>query len=325
MCISLCIFAEFACFLKAWISFNIHHIQHGNRSQSMTKSKSAMMMTMMMIRSLLLCLAFFGAVSATGGGPTFLPSSSSSKNMLQLRGGAGPLDPDMVLKAHTVLQLSQSVPLTLSPSTALDAYNLKQTATNLYLAEKVFTQELAYGLFLYALIFEGRSVESAAALSALPHLASALKSLLNGSLCKTGDWIGLILPLIMPIGVLSGADWTGKAVKILGIYQMAAGAFCALFPAESAKAWKAPVPDAAGTFLTQCLGFFALGNGVAMYLAATGSSLAKVAAYSVLTHFICVGTGTLVTKDVEKLGIDARPMLMWLAIHLTVMFSLYDK
>jgi len=274
--------------------------------------------------------AFMAIQSTEARAPSFLPRPSSTVMLatLDFRGGAGPLDPKTVLKAHTLLQLAQAVPLTLSPSTAIVAYKLPKTSiTTLFMMEKVFAQLLAYGLFLYATVFEGRSAIVATALSCAPITLSCTKGLLEGSsLNPAADQTGLLLSCIIPIVVLSGSPWVEAVARNLSVFHVTIGAFCALAPTLAINILRAPTaPDRAMVFLMKCLGWFCLGNGILTYMVLTGSTLAKAAAYSVVAHFICVTSALLFGKDASKLGMEKSKFVMWMVIHLAVIGTLFDQ
>jgi len=276
--------------------------------------------------------AFMAIQSTEARAPSFLSHSPSSVLLVtrDLRGGAGPLDPKTVLKAHTLLQLAQAVPLTLSPSTAILAYKLPKTSiTTLFMMEKVFAQLLAYGLFLYAAVFEGRSAIVATALSCAPITLSCTKGLLEGSsLNPAADQISLLLSCIIPIGVLtvvSGSPLVEAVARYLSVFHITIGGFCALAPTLAINILRAPTPDRAMVFLMKCLGWFCLGNGILTYMVLTGSTLAKAAAYSVVAHLICVTSALLVGKDVSKLGMEKSKFVMWMVIHLAVIGTLFDQ
>ena len=251
-------------------------------------------------------------------------STFATKGALQsLRGGAGPLDPNTVAKVNTVLQLAQSGTLVLAPAKGAELYNLPTDSVHVHLSERMFTSLLSYGVLLYCVMYTNISLKEAAVWSCIPWAAHALKSLLNDAPTFLGvkdDPFILGLTAAVTWAVLSDMEF--DVAKYMGIFVSACGVVVALQPSLGEQLWGINMASDSAKYIAKATGLFTLGEGIYLYLLATGEDPLKAMGYSMMTHLALVVSALFITKEVDKFKQDKGPLFAWMLEHCAVIGTL---
>ena len=245
-----------------------------------------------------------------------------STNALKIRGGAGPLDPTMVAKANTVLQLANSI-LVLSPSKGAELYSMPSDPLHSFLLERLFTSLLSNSVAYYCVVFKGMGLEGAAVWSGIPWVAHAIKNLMNGKPASNKD-DGIVLAICAAVfwAINSGGSIADNAVKYLGIFNILCGVLYAVAPKTAEKTWGTSMTSGAAQYIVKTTGLFMLSFGVYLYAISTGTDSSKAMGWSMISHLALVLSSLFVTKEAETFNQDKGLLSFWMIEHLITIATL---
>lgn len=192
---------------------------------------------MRFLRALFLCGVGFGALVAGKpqvGQPAF---SARSVAVMVPRGGAGPLDPNLVAKSNCVLHMINGAFMYLAPSKAAEVYKFPATARNCDVAESLGAGIFSFALVTTAIVFYSQSLESAVAIGSIPFLVRAIRRLLNNSNPSSDDIINALISTGLLYGSLQNTSWNTDFIKYLTYFQLANGIVGGLAPSLLSKLW----------------------------------------------------------------------------------------
>ena len=247
-----------------------------------------------------------------------------------MRGGAGPLDPNVVAKAHSVLQLVNAVTIFAAPTKSLELYGLEASGCNVHMMENVGANLLCYAIQCMATVFYHQPLEKAAAMGTIPVVYLALKSLADGTAKKVGmsNSAHFILTSLwgsaLIYGGINGEGWTKQLLRVVAWCNIANGLVGGFAPKTLSSLWghnASQMPDSAALLLKSSM-LFGLSHAVFQNTLLDQKSVYKAVGWGMVPHLMQSASVLFLTKEVDKLNAPKAPGIFWLVVHLAVIATL---
>jgi hypothetical protein len=247
-------------------------------------------------------------------------------SILELRGGAGPLDTVMTAKVAMVVGLADGLVCNLAPSAANQFYGLPSNPTNDYLMKQFGAGLLTFVIFGYCLITKKTSLATAHLFALIPWLLESLRGVLAGDVTKAGlDKNGSIFSLFALCLVMFGCtqDWAETAMKVASVFWFLNGAYLTIKPKLASKLWGDKELDRAGILLARLVGSsITAGNLMVAAMAFKDVDATKAFGYGWLIFCCNYVVDWLVKGDAKKLGFPMESQIFWLVLESVVGFTL---
>jgi len=264
-----------------------------------------------------LALVLFDTANAV---PSFVPKAAATKQALSIRGGAGPLDPDIAAKVLLGACAVQGAYSHLAPNKSMGMYNVTDDKLSTILTECNGGLFLMYAITAYGVLFTDMSTIKAIGVAQIPINVSNLRNILNGeaesSGCNMpGQWVNLAITSFAAYACLSGADYATTAVKALTVYIGLANTQCRFAPEAALESWGIEEKDRSpvAIFKAKVLGHTGILTAVLI-----GALISNVDAYKALGYSGIPALLSIVlfitSGDFEKIGVDLAKVYPWIAL-----------
>lgn len=143
---------------------------------------------------------------------------------LSVRGGAGPIDPTILAKWTTGINIVNSIYTYLLPDMIRELYaNMPYSPLSDLIFQRHGTAMLACTLPAYCLLFQETSVETAVGVSTLPFIIDLVRSELAEEPEKLGwpkyaQLVPIPFAAVTCYGCLNSKDWAHAAMKIYSVW-----------------------------------------------------------------------------------------------------------
>ena len=264
-----------------------------------------------------LTLVLFDTANAV---PSFVPKAAATKQALSIRGGAGPLDPDIAAKVLLGTCGVHGAYSHLAPNKSMGMYNVTDDKLSTLLTEINGGLFLMFAMTGYGVLFTDMSTIKAIGAAQIPITVSNLRNILNGesesSGCNMpGQWVNLAITAFAAYACLSGADYATTVVKALAVYLGLANTQCRFAPEAALKGWGIDLKDRSpvAIFEAKCLGQTGIINAVLI-----GALISNVDAYKAIGY---AGIPALISPvlmvsygDFKNIGFELAKIYPWMAL-----------
>jgi len=270
------------------------------------------------------CFAFFffvllllscgsGVLARTGsfGAPSLLAKP------LQVRGGAGPLDPSVAAKVATVASLGHGYISIQVPVMALEVYGLKEpSAVAIGWGTTVGAAVASIGVAGLCLFFLKTDLNTAFGWSYLVWVTEHLRAILTNQETKlgadpTGRRIWFLVSVFSTFAAFTEADYANKFFKVSGGILAATSMYQALDTAGGMALYGFKNPSQAELLVARAAAFWLLANGVLVIALASGVEPTKSMGYALIAGFAQCFSFVFISKEVDRLELDKSAMLFW--------------
>jgi len=262
--------------------------------------------------------------------PVPVTYKSSTDEILKLRGGAGPLDPSIVVKAASVIAGIQALLMQFAPVDTAISYGLDEEGSkkpmNVLATSYAGTAMLASAITSAYLGFvDNATVKGAFTVCLITWVYENLRNLFGKSFQKAGADSNVIKNyLVVELLGLYGMtrEYWGTVLKVLGVFFSLSGLHLSLDPAGASKLWnKYEETDDIGKAMMRCFGSAILAQSlVFVAMSFLDYDGLKAVGLGSVSWFIYHIYGIVSGMD-DKLGVPRKPMLFWLAYHATIMYT----
>jgi len=264
-----------------------------------------------------LALVLFDTANAV---PSFVPKAAATKQALSIRGGAGPLDPDITAKVLIGALGVQGAYSYLAPNKIHELYGVPADKLSNLLNGCTGSLFLMWTIAAYGVLFTDMSTIKAIGAAQIPITVSNLRNILNGDLESSGcsmpaQWVNLAIESFVAYACLSGADYATTAAKARAVYMGLAAIQCRFAPEAALETWgvysnhRSPV----AIFEEKLLGQQGITTAVLIGALVSNVDPYKALGYSVipalLSSLLFVSSG-----DFEKIGIHLAKIYPWMAL-----------
>jgi len=277
----------------------------------------------------------YGVAAAKKSPPPVLKTSSLStlpalKNQLEVRGGAGPLNPTLVAKAATVTALGQGFLSSQAPEPCLEIYGMDKGNPVAAAWMRLFgASVLAIGVTGLCLFFKETDASTAFGWMSTMWAAEHLRGLLNQEESKlganpTGRMLWLILDACMAYVCFTSPDNMENILKAFGAFTILSCGCLALDPKGGAKLYGFQDQDLNADTLAcvRASGFWISANGAFFLLSGIGLDAQKAFGIAWAAPMVAVFTMLFVTKEFDKPNVNKTPILAWLLFHAATVVAL---
>ncbi|EJK74090.1 hypothetical protein THAOC_04258 [Thalassiosira oceanica] len=282
---------------------------------------------MMKLITTLVSIALLSA-SVDAKKPAFAPKRYTH-DVLSIRGGAGPLDPDMIAKTVTGVMAIQGAADYLAPNKAPEVlYGIEGAgATEIFINEFAGANTLKWVIMAYGVLFGGLSEKRAIGYGLLPTVLFGIRGLLSGSTeavgCDmTAQWIDSALTVFTSHAALTDADYSTTLVKAWCVYSGLASGLCRLAPELALDKWGFPEKGPLTVFFIKSMSQFALAATVLTGLLISGVDSHKAVGYSLVPLLASVLQFVLSGDLKAQIGDNVVKAYPWIAILAAAVFTL---
>ncbi|EJK48632.1 hypothetical protein THAOC_32554 [Thalassiosira oceanica] len=260
--------------------------------------------------------------------PAFSPKHYTH-DVLSIRGGAGPLDPDLIAKTVTGVMALQGAADYLAPNKAPEVlYGIEGVgATEAFMNEFAGANTLNWAIMAFGVLFGGLSAKKAIGYGLLPTLLAEIRGILNGSTealgCNmTAQWLNWVLPVFTCHAALTDADYSTNLIKAWCVYLGLATGQCRLAPEAALDGWGFPEKGPLTVFFCKVMSQFALAATVLTGSLVSGVDSHKAVGYSLVPLLASVLQFVL-SGDLEaQIGDNVVKAYPWIAILAAAVFTL---
>jgi hypothetical protein len=253
----------------------------------------------------------------------FVPKTNHK--ILQIRGGAGPLDPETTVKVFTTVAGIQGVLMNVAPKLSNEMYGIKEnTDCNQFFAKQCGTGILSDAIMFYCLFFKKTSIYTAIQAASAFWIYEHLRNILNGDAIKGGYTSTNGHTFALAIAVFSffamTQDYADTVIKATSVLWGLSGLQCFLAPESAAKAWQfdANKGDPTGTMFCRLFGCYLIASSAFTgSIAFCGSTNLQAIGYGSIAWVLFHTTGIL-SGEFKSLGMDIPPLVFWLLYHATM-------
>jgi len=265
-----------------------------------------------------LTLFLFGTANAV---PSFISKATTTKQALSIRGGAGPLDPDITAKVLISALGVQGAYSYLAPNKIHELYGVPADKLSNLLNGGTGGMFLMYAITAYGVLFTDMSTIKAIGAAQIPIIVSNLRNILNGDMESTGcsmpaQWLNLAIESFVAYACLSGADYATTAANARAVYIGLAGIQCRFAPEAALVTWGIDSKDRSPVAICEekLLGQQSITTAVLL----SGALVNNVDAYKALGYSIIAALLSsllfVFSGDFEKIGIPLAKIYPWMAL-----------
>lgn len=273
---------------------------------------------MMFFRSFALAVVFIAAV-ADAKRTTFVPKANHK--ILQIRGGAGPLDPETTAKVYTTVLGLEGVLMNVAPKLTNELYGIKENnEVTQFLMRYCGTGVLSYAIMSYCLFFKKASIYTAIQAASAFFIYEHLRNLLTGDMIKAGCTNTIPEKFSLAFDIFTffamTQDYADTAIKATSVLWGLSGIQMFLAPHSAGKAWQFDTNKgcAASKMLCRHLGSCLLAYSAFIgSIAFCGSTNLQALGYGSIAWALFHAAGIL-SGEFETLGMDNTPHLIGLLV-----------
>lgn len=276
----------------------------------------------------ILCAITFASLATASIAPGKGLLHPRLNKQLSVRGGAGPLDPDLVTKAAIGALLAQGTFSTLAPGPALEQYGNEPTPVSTVMMRRVGVCGLAIAAMAGGMIFKGWDISAAAGAEALIWGTELLYGLLNDESTKIGyDKNGMIAWFLLHLAeayfTVTDASCASSVVKAFSGSVLATCAPLMFFPTEMLKLYGfADDTSLLDKAYVKVQGAGITAIGVYLLSVVTGTNPTKALGYAYVPATLLTLIMILITKEADDIGGSKTPSIVWLIFNLMVVGTL---
>ncbi|EJK61729.1 hypothetical protein THAOC_17730 [Thalassiosira oceanica] len=260
--------------------------------------------------------------------PAFSPKHYTH-DVLSIRGGAGPLDPDLIAKTVTGVMTIQGAADYLTPNKAPGVlYGIEGVgATETYINEYAGANTLNWAIMAFGVLFGGLSAKKAIGYGLFPIILFVIRGLLSGSIealgCNmTTQWLNWAITVFTSYAALSGADYSTTLIKAWCVYLGLADGQCRLAPEAALDGWGFPEKGPLAVFFCKVMSQFALAAAVLTGSLVSGVDSHKAVGYSLVPLLASVLQFVLSGNLEAQIGDNVVKAYPWIAILAAAVFTL---
>jgi hypothetical protein len=250
---------------------------------------------------------------------------------LAVRGGAGPIDPTLLAKWTTGINLVNSIYTYLLPGKIRELYaNMPYSPLSDLIFQRHGTALLAGTCAAYCLLFQETSVETAVGVSTLPFIIDLIRSELAEE-PETFGWpkYAQLAPLafatVACYGCLNSKEWANTAMKVYSVWFGITGLQAAFAPDSFSKLWNVKFMSTLTDIQKhsfQWWGFFLMGYAVYVGCLAWGVAPMKALGYGWVPPTLANAYFNVLSNQTKDFGMN-RPMLfVWMVLGIVTTATL---
>lgn len=254
---------------------------------------------------------------------------SLSKVTTSLRGGAGPIDPELAIKAMTIAAIGQGFWSKEAPEHCLEFYGTEDTGLYAQVCSRILGGGIfAIGVILLCLFTFDTSVHDALGWATVVWIAEHVRSLLNGWDAELqgsepiGRYFWLIVSTFVAHACFTGADYADLAIK-LSTALFALNCIIAIFnPVAAAAIYKCKNLSHDGCILTRGYGFENLAYCTLVIALVSGVDKQQAVGYlslPVIPHMIY---SIYETNKLQRNVAISWSFFIWLLYHIASFITL---
>jgi len=253
--------------------------------------------------------------------------SRNKNRILEIRGGAGPIDPTGLAKWTTGLNLVNSIYSYLLPDKAIENYS--QQAKSDMMVKMMKGQGmvlLGATVLAYCLVFQGTSINTAVGYANLPFIIELLRSELSGEREKMGmpkntQFVFAAIHAVVAYGCFTSAEWANNGIKALTVWLGLNGLHASLFPSSAQDLWNVKLQDME-THMFRWFGLLALDMAVYVGCLAWGVVPMKALGYSYIPATLGNAYLNLLSDETKKRGLNRSALAAWMVLGLVTIGTL---
>jgi hypothetical protein len=280
---------------------------------------------MMFFRPFVLAVVFTVGVADTKSTTLVTKTKTNHKTILEIRGGAGPLDPETTVKVLTTVAGLQGVLMNVAPKLTSELYGLKEnTDSTQYFMRQCGTGVLSYALMSYCLFVKKTSIYTAIQAATAFWIYEHLRNILNGDVIKGGykSMNGEIFALASDTCTFFAMtqDYAETAIKATSVLWGLIGFQCFLAPKSAGTAWQfdANKGNATTKMLCRLMGCYLMAYSAFIgSIAFCGSTNLQAVGYGSFAWALFHAAGIL-SGEFKTVGMDMLPHLFWLLFYATL-------
>lgn len=243
--------------------------------------------------------------------------------LLEIRGGAGPIDPLTLAKVATVLEGAQGLVGHVAPSFMTDQYKIGDSSpTTDYLQQLFATGLFSISIMSYCLLFKDTSFATAYQFALIPWIMNTIGDVLNKKPSAAGfDDSKQVFNLLVNMFMMYAAnqDWADTAFKVTSVWWLLNGLYMVIDPTGAAKLWGNDSLQGIAVMVMRFFGFYLIAASIMTAAIVVGNKDALTAfgyvevvwvMFHLVTHHF--------TGEVKKYNVPELPMNLWLLFHAVV-------
>jgi len=249
------------------------------------------------------------------------PAPASTEALLNIRGGAGPLDPMVVAKTGAALVGTQGLANVLCAEATLSSYGLTSASDDDIMIEEMIGFVQVSGAVTSALLlFYDMDVNSALAYGLVPLIISFAAGLINEVPKKfesssSGYIFWMAADIALMYGLFTNKSWAIDAYKGVVILGAASYLYTRINPAKGSELYGRKKPlSPSTTAICKALSDNGLMVMIQSFALASGVDTLTTIGYAWAYSFVCLALSLFVEKDLDALKLDRNKMLVWLAL-----------
>jgi hypothetical protein len=268
-------------------------------------------------------VTFFNIGLVSASRAPFVPDSVLlSSKQLQVRGGAGPLDPNVATKTMAVAALGQGFFAKEAPEQCLEFYGAEDKSLYAQVCMRLMgTGILSIGVIALCLFSLNTSVHKAVAWSLVVWAAEHITVLLNGMHHKLGlspmnRYLWLALTLFGMHACFTGADYADATIKAAFTLLATQCIIAIVNPRAAAAIYKHKILSKDELTWTRGYGFENLALCVFSIAIASGVEPKQGLGYMsvpVIAHMVCL---LFITKEAQEKTRVGPAIVFWTLFHL---------
>jgi hypothetical protein len=249
----------------------------------------------------------------------FVRSTARAATM-EIRGGAGPLDPDVMAKIGIAVGSLQGVHGALAPSKSAEMFGVASTDLLEAIIAGTSTIILSTGLTAWESIVRGKPLNHAIGVGAIPGIVNCARALLNEEEKKLGvssfgTYLTGAIYSAVAYACFADASYADTAIKLYAIWGLANGLALFVFPADAgSRGFGVSSGDNQTNFALRALGGVGIAKAVMVGALAQGVDALKAFGYLWGVVALEQIAYMFVTKDVEKCDMDTKPQYFYLLL-----------
>lgn len=197
------------------------------------------------VRSLTLALvALATAAAAVSSRGAFVPKTHVNK-ILQIRGGAGPVDPQTVGKVASAVAIAHGTLTTVAPKLVNEQFGVSEEDNDFtaqYIIRNIGVGALSLGLMGYCLFFEGTSIRRAVQASNVIWIYEMLRNIFSGDATQAGyssmSGLKFCVALFAFTTFAMTQDYADTVIKAMCVFWGLSGLQCIAAPSSASASWK---------------------------------------------------------------------------------------
>jgi energy-converting hydrogenase Eha subunit A len=247
-------------------------------------------------------------------------STTGLKNVLSVRGGAGPLNTEITAKIATALVSLDCAVAVLAPEQSKKMLGLPTSPCLDLRCRYIHFSSAAHALAASCILFGGASVNTALAVSLICCIVPHLKAIIASKpkefgFSASGQYLAAVVNIALASTLLSNASFATSLIKYASLWAALNGLGLIFAPVAMDKLWGFPTADdPLGAFFNKFLGYTVLGYSIFCLSLTSGLGIQKSIGYSSIPSLTSLILQNFVTKEVENYNMQKVPQLFAIAV-----------